>query len=87
MGILCYTYDKGVIYLADFCTCGSIVINGHCTNKNCINKSPVKATSSKATGSKSSADGGKKAAKPAKTRKASKCIVYNLYENKEENIN
>ncbi|MCX7710213.1 MAG: hypothetical protein N2484_10235 [Clostridia bacterium] len=73
--------------MADFCTCGSIMLNGHCTNKNCSNKSPGKAASPKASSSKASKNTDPtKAAKPAKTRRASKCIVYNLYDKKEENI-
>lgn len=77
---------KGVILLAEFCTCGSIVLNGHCTNKNCSNKSSAKASTTKA--SKKAAGTVTKEAKPVKTKRASKCITYNLYDiNKEEEEN
>ncbi|MDP4092230.1 MAG: hypothetical protein Q8920_02620 [Bacillota bacterium] len=76
-----------MIYLPEFCTCGSLVINGQCTNKRCSMSSatkPAKSRSAK-TGSAKTAS---KEAKPLRTRKASKCITYNLYdlENKEDNV-
>ncbi len=73
--------------MADFCTCGSLIIEGHCTNKNCTDKAS-KSTQTK-TGKRKVTAAGKSEAKPAKTRKSSKCITYNLYdtEKEEENVN
>ena len=68
--------------MAEFCTCGSIIINDHCTNKNCSFKSG--STSEKPSKVRKVA----KAAKGTRTRKSSKCITYNLYDVKEEeNVN
>ena len=67
--------------MAEFCTCGSIVINGQCTNKNCINRvASAKVPKVRKTAVK----------KVPKTpvKRASKCITYNLYETEtEESIN
>lgn len=74
--------------MAEFCKCGSIVIDGKCTNKNCaVHKASATAGKEKSLsgGSKSKAslsEGTQPAAK--KTRRASKCIVYNLYDKPEE---
>jgi hypothetical protein len=76
-------YIKGVIYLAEFCTCGSLIINEQCTNKNCTNKPASKSASPK----HSSAKEGKKETKSTRTRRASKVITYNLYEDKNEDGN
>ena len=65
--------------LAEFCSCGSIMISGRCTNKNCDMRheqkpgTPVKASASRKATATSKTD-----AKPAKTRRASKCITYNI---------
>ena len=81
--VIYLSYIKGVIFLAEFCTCGSIVFNGHCSNKNCINKTSAKTTPAKA--SKKAAGAASKEVKAPKTKRASKCITYNLYDiNKEE---
>ncbi|NLD50453.1 MAG: hypothetical protein GX660_25205 [Clostridiaceae bacterium] len=66
--------------MAQFCTCGSLMINEACTNKNCAFKA-ANASSGKASGKKSTASKSLKADKPAKStkvRRASKCITYNL---------
>ncbi len=68
--------------MPEFCTCGSIIFNNQCTNKNCANRSASKSTTSKQAGPKSSTV--KKEAKSTKTRRASKCITYNLYDDKRE---
>lgn len=68
--------------MAEFCTCGSIVIGGHCTNKNCTFKSAAKSATAKPAAKKGRQE--KKEAKPAKTKRASKVITYNLYEIKEK---
>lgn len=67
--------------MAEFCKCGSIMINGQCTNKNCTDKASGKSDSAlqSATGNSK-----KKGAKSAKTKRASKVITYNLYEVEDE---
>ncbi|RCX13247.1 hypothetical protein DFR58_11865 [Anaerobacterium chartisolvens] len=65
--------------MAQFCSCGSIIINDHCTNKNCINKSNSGTTAKTLRASKKEPkEGG--AAKGTKARRSSKCITYNLYD-------
>ncbi len=73
--------DKGVIILAEFCTCGSLKINSQCTNKNCslgeVIKSPTaKGSRAKTTRAKKSDE--QKASKDSSARKASKCVTYSL---------
>jgi len=68
--------------LAEFCKCGSLVLGGRCSNKGCSFKSldkqiPVKAVRKTASAEKTTVKG-------TKTRRASKCITYNLYESKSE---
>ena len=68
--------------MAEFCKCGSLVIGGRCSNKGCSFKTldkqaPVKAVRKTATAEKPQVKG-------TKTRRASKCITYNLYETKSE---
>jgi len=73
-----------VILLAEFCVCGSLLLDGSCTNKNCTNKATKqRATAAKKTGAKS--DTLESKPKTTRTRRASKCITYNLYDIKEEN--
>ena len=72
--------------MAEFCKCGSLVIGGRCTNKSCSLKTldkqaPVKAVKK---ASATSAAAAKTPVKSTKTRRASKCITYNLYETKSE---
>ena len=69
--------------MAEFCKCGSLIIGGRCTNKGCSVKAldkpaPVKTTARKASTTE------KTPVKSTKTRRASKCITYNLYETKSE---
>lgn len=71
--------------MAEFCNCGSLMINGSCTNKNCSNKlakAPAKPRQPrKASVAKSSISTGVKAEpKATKIRRASKCVTYNLYD-------
>lgn len=65
--------------MAEFCSCGSIMINGECTNKNCSNKPASKVSKSRTTSRKASGQQ-KTEPKSTKTRRASKCITYNLYD-------
>lgn len=72
--------------MAEFCICGSIIISGHCTNKNCISKTATKSAAEKSAARKAGSQG-KKEPKSPRAKRASKCVVYNLYDNqKEENI-
>ena len=84
MDDLCYTIHRGVIYLAEFCKCGSLVINGRCTNKSCAARTQDKLAPVKATAAKKSHSGEKVPVKSTKTRRSSKCITYNLYETQNE---
>ncbi|WP_038289725.1 hypothetical protein [Acetivibrio straminisolvens] len=68
--------------MAQFCTCGSLIINDSCTNKNCSNRVASKLSSAaKRTTKTAKAD---TPAKSTRTRRASKCITYNLYDKKAE---
>jgi hypothetical protein len=58
------------------------MIEGSCTNKNCINKAAGKSSTAKKA--KAKKDSSEVKVKTTRTRKASKCITYNLYETKEE---
>jgi hypothetical protein len=63
--------------LAEFCICGSLVLDGTCTNKNCSNRASAKsASSAKRVGKEAAAK--KKTSSSTRTRRASKCITYNL---------
>lgn len=72
--------------MAEFCECGSLMIDGRCTNKNCVHRGDVKAdaksrkSSSRTKSAAKATDTEKVAAKRSNPRKASKCITYNLYE-------
>jgi hypothetical protein len=79
--VACYT-DRGVILLAEFCKCGSIIINNQCSNKNCTFQAAVKTAP---TGQKASGSSKSKEPKTTRTRRASKVITYNLYDTKDEN--
>lgn len=70
--------------MAEFCTCGSLVLDGSCTNKNCSNKAMGKHSASAAKKSQAKKAAQEVKPKVTKVRKASKCITYNLYETKEE---
>lgn len=73
--------------MPEFCNCGSIVINGSCTNKACPNY--AKQTSSKSSKQKKAVSSelninansvsSIKNEKKKDPRRASKCITYNIY--------
>ncbi len=65
------------------CTCGSLIVNDQCTNKNCTNRPASKSAASKQPSTRGNASA-KKEAKSTRTKRASKCITYNLYEDKKE---
>lgn len=71
------TNIEGMNEMAEYCKCGSIMIDGSCTHKSCSNKlvkaspSRVKAASTKTTAVKTEN-------KSTKVRRASKCITYNI---------
>lgn len=71
--------------MAEFCTCGSLMLDGSCTNKNCSNKAAVKHKTPAAKKTKEKSNTLESKPKATKSRRASKCITYNLYELKEEN--
>jgi len=71
--------------LAEFCTCGSLMLDGSCTNKNCSNKSAGKHSTPKTKKTRAKKSTLESKPKTARTRRASKCITYNLYDTKEEN--
>lgn len=71
--------------MAEFCVCGSLMLDGSCTNKNCANKASGRNSASKTKKTKAKTDTLESKPKATRTRRASKCITYNLYEIKEEN--
>ncbi len=72
--------------MTEFCNCGSIMINGSCTNKNCSNKLAKTPTAKsrqprKPSTAKTSISAPLKAEpKATKIKRASKCITHNLYD-------
>jgi len=74
-----------VIILAEFCICGSLMLDGLCTNKNCKNKTVSKQNASTAKKTKAKDNTLESKPKTTRIRRASKCITYNLYDLKEEN--
>lgn len=70
--------------MAEFCSCGSLVIGGKCTNKNCSLRALEKSTEKKSASTRAKKTDKAATAKTPKTRKASKCVTYNMYEIKEE---
>ncbi len=100
--VFCYNVGyKGVISLVNFCTCGSLIIEGHCSNKNCSFKTSGKSTSTNTRSTGKTRTSSKKKAvvknleenesdiaksekkevtKNIKTKRASKCITYNINE-------
>ncbi|HEX2946259.1 MAG TPA: hypothetical protein VHT96_09935 [Clostridia bacterium] len=74
--------------MAEFCECGSLVIDGRCTNKSCSLRAGASPTTAKKPSAKTRASlkgtvAAKPAAKAANPRRASKCITYNLYDKKD----
>ena len=61
------------------------MLNGSCTNKNCKNKTDSKHSVSTTKKTKAKSDTLDNKTKLSRTRRASKCITYNLYDMKEEN--
>ena len=81
-----YYYFKtieGMNRMAEFCKCGSVMINGSCTNKKCSNKL-VKAASatkvSKTGRTRTVKETPAEKPKSTKTVRASKCITYHISE-------
>ncbi|MDQ2085396.1 hypothetical protein RBH29_02945 [Herbivorax sp. ANBcel31] len=72
--------------MAQFCTCGSLMIDEKCTNKNCSYKVSAKPSSSakKRASSKKSTETAKEKPKTTRTRRSSKCVTYNLHDKKDE---
>jgi hypothetical protein len=63
--------------MAEYCKCGSIMIDGSCTHKSCSNKL-VKASPSRAKKVSTKTPVVKAEVKSTKVRRASKCITYNI---------
>ncbi len=69
--------------MAEFCECGSLIIDGRCSNKSCTLRANTAAPVKKAPKAKASGTGTvSKASAPKKSdpRRASKVITYNLYD-------
>ena len=66
--------------MAEFCKCGSLMVNGRCTNKGCTSRKQDLAAHNKEAAVKKAGSGEKTPLKNARTRRASKCITYNMYE-------
>jgi hypothetical protein len=64
--------------MSEFCKCGSIIINGSCTNKSCSNKSEIspKARSVRAKASPKTLPVNKNTS--TRVPRASKCITYSI---------
>jgi hypothetical protein len=78
-------YKEGVIPLAEFCECGSLVIDSRCSNKHCTLRAvtkpaPVRKSSAKAKATGKGLEATKPSVKVPNPRRASKCVTYNLYE-------
>ena len=74
--------------MAEFCECGSLIIDGRCTNKSCTLRAAAgPSTVKKHVVKAKTSTRGTAAPKPVKIpnpRRASKCITYNLYDNKDK---
>jgi hypothetical protein len=69
--------------MADFCSCGSIILDGSCTNKSCehrVVKKKVVRKKKKASTVKAT----KPAPEKKTTRRSSKCVTYPLSELEEK---
>ena len=65
--------------MTEFCNCGSIMINGSCTNKSCSNKlEKVTPLKKKRAASAKTTTAVKTERKVTKVPRASKCITYKL---------
>lgn len=75
--------------MAEFCECGSLKINGRCSNKSCklggsTNSAPVRKAAARQNVSDKSKALKTSAPKKADPRRASKMITYNLYDIKKD---
>ena len=77
--------------MAEFCECGSLVVDSRCSNKHCSLRAAAKPVPARRSTAKSKVTGvlgvtaqSLEATKPAvkvpNPRRASKCITYNLYD-------
>lgn len=70
--------------MAEFCACGSLVIDSRCSNKNCSLKGNAKPAPAKKSARAKAAvkisDDAKPSVKAPNPRRASKMITYNLYD-------
>jgi len=65
--------------MAEYCKCGSIMIDGSCTHKSCSNKLE-KASPSRVKKASAKTPAVKTELKSTKVRRSSKCITYNISE-------
>ncbi len=75
--------------MAEFCECGSLKINGRCSNKSCKLGGDTGAARVRKTAAGPNASGSTRASKTsvpkrADPRRASKVITYNLYDIKKD---
>lgn len=65
--------------MVEFCKCGSLIVDGRCSNKGCLlNKNKVGVSTM--LPHKKASPKTKSTTKSSNPRKSSKCITYNLYE-------
>ncbi|NLI57147.1 MAG: hypothetical protein GX387_01270 [Clostridium sp.] len=70
--------------MAQFCTCGSLMVDDKCTNKKCKYIASTKSSSSTKKRAAEKKTVAEEKPKAKRTRRASKCITYNIYDKKEE---
>jgi hypothetical protein len=77
---------QGVRNMAEFCECGSLIIESRCSNKGCplMKNAPAVKRSSRSKTSASGSDTHVSAPKKPVSRRASKVITYNLYDTKRD---
>lgn len=73
--------------MAEFCECGSLIIDGRCSNKSCIrsgsgSSKPTKKASASVRSAVKGTATETPVSKKANPRRASKVITYNLYDTK-----
>ena len=72
--------------MAEFCECGSLIIESRCSNKGCplMKNAPAVKRSSRSKTSASGSETYVSAPKKPMSRRASKVITYNLYDTKRD---
>ena len=70
--------------MAKFCECGSLIISDNCTNKNCTFKPNTKSALTKTNKVSRVRKKTDAQSTTSKTRRASKCVTYNLNDFREK---